>query len=203
MSAAPETVSISIKMLSGDILPLSVSVITTARKVYRRIHDALPEEMRPWHLSQMSLISLRDEKTVPHTAPLFEAEEGECFLLTMTPNRYEVYVDHVQQVPHVDGTMMSIYRARLTAPNGIDACDFIFYLYEGRRCFVQMDIFHTRTGAVRFTDFASVYSPANLMRQHIQRAIESISEETVDELCATFLEKLEQDRQERSDAKDN
>jgi hypothetical protein len=103
---APAPMTIHVKMLSGDILPLVVTVDMSAIRVYRALRDALPMELRPWAFHQLSLFSCRKENAepIPIDRKPFQAEDGESFLLVIRPNRWNMNLRFIQNTIGQDGT---------------------------------------------------------------------------------------------------
>ena len=210
MSATANAITIHIKMLSGDILSVSVPDPQTnpmiVRKIYRIIRDALPEEMRPWYLDQMSLISCREESPLSEDEvfrEVFQAEEDDCFLLVMKPNRYDVWVKYMRQEMHENGTVYDVYNFGIDAPDGSNIADDFFYVNKDNHCVFSRDVIYTRsTGRIRFPGDALMYSPNGLFQYFMQDVIEVISEEEMpddfDELYEQLRIEVERDRQERS-----
>jgi hypothetical protein len=64
-SSVSSTTSTSIKLLTGDLITIEVREGESYYSMYRQIHEALPEEIRPLSLNQMNL--LLEGELVPMT----------------------------------------------------------------------------------------------------------------------------------------
>ncbi len=192
--APVQTITIRIKMLSGDILPVSVPVDAPCYKVHRLVCDALPFEEcdRPWSIGQISLFSLREEEKerIPQGDEPFQAEEDEQFLIMILPNRYEAWVQHVQSDTNFDERMTySLYRFGVDTSTGRRLMCHQFYLREDGYCAYARDIIHAGGQYVRFADYARVYRPRDLIRDYISTTtafFPETADDLVDRLVASF-----------------
>lgn len=75
-------VRIHIKLMSGDLLPLEVTHDINYRDLYRRVYDALPEDIRPRNLWQLTLTRLSvggQYQEIPDTEDGVDVVEEEVF----------------------------------------------------------------------------------------------------------------------------
>lgn len=62
-STVSRTITIFVKSMSGDLFPVEVAPSLSTAELYRHVYDALPEEVKPQELWQLTLLrSLPDEE---------------------------------------------------------------------------------------------------------------------------------------------
>jgi len=104
------TVSVTVKILSGDVFSLDIPKEVTSEQLDDLVYDALPEDIRPRERYQMALLRVRSEQeekeekeekeeqeeqedeyeeVVPDDTRL-EVEEGECFYVSLMVDEYEL-----------------------------------------------------------------------------------------------------------------
>jgi hypothetical protein len=95
------TVSVTVKILSGDLFSLDVPKEVTSEQLDELVYDALPEDIRPGESYQMALLRVRreqveskdDEDEYEEVVPddtRMEVEEGECFYVSLMVDDYRL-----------------------------------------------------------------------------------------------------------------
>lgn len=95
------TVSVTVKILSGDVFSLDIPKEVTSEQLDDLVYDALPEDIRPRERYQMALLRVRREQeekeekedeyeeVVPDDVRM-GVEEGECFYVSLMVDEYEL-----------------------------------------------------------------------------------------------------------------
>ena len=95
------TVSVTVRILSGDVFSLDIPTEVTNEQLDDLVYDALPEDIRPRERYQMALLRVRREQeekeekedeyeeVVPDDTR-WEVEEGECFYVSLMVDEYDL-----------------------------------------------------------------------------------------------------------------
>ena len=109
-ATATTVITIHIKLLSGDIIPVEIPVGASGHDVYARVFEALPVDIRPSSDYRMTLLSFGEEededededekekdekKPLLHSLKPFTERDGGTFCLIIQPTKYSLYMDYI------------------------------------------------------------------------------------------------------------
>jgi hypothetical protein len=96
-----ETITISLKTLTGELLPLTIPEGASGHDVYLLAFEALPEEIRPPYTLNLDLFPdfSREEKSQEflYDSDVFPAKDGDVFCVFIRPSVYTVAMDFVSE----------------------------------------------------------------------------------------------------------
>jgi hypothetical protein len=127
--------TVSVRLLSGDILKIEVPTHITNSKFYHLVFDALPEEIRPTHCCMCQMV-LFEKDVIPNTKELFVPSD-EVFSLYLDHHDYDVQlfptpcdIFDIAQEPAVpyDGLCVSIVRQSRSETVPVLEHDDSFYI---------------------------------------------------------------------------
>ena len=97
---ASQTVSITIKLLSGEIMSLQVPVPLLTSDLYRHVQQALPQDIRPKHLYQIHLLSemSEDSKEEPRMEDPYPLVQDQTLYVLLDPVEYRLTLDYIETV---------------------------------------------------------------------------------------------------------
>lgn len=93
MSAIAATATVSIKLLSGDLLSLEVPNYMTRQAFYGHVYQSMPDDVAPEEDYMVTLVRMRDggePEELPADGEALDAEDGEVFWLYVDVRSYEV-----------------------------------------------------------------------------------------------------------------
>lgn len=88
-------ISITIKLLQGDLIPLEVPVPLLTSDLYTRVRHALPEDIRPDHEYQIRLLREGDTQEEPLMDQNYPLLDGECLCALLDPSVYRLTLDYI------------------------------------------------------------------------------------------------------------
>lgn len=86
--------TIMIKLLSGEILPLQVTSPLLTSDLYTRVRHALPEDIRPEHDYQIRLLREGDEEE-PLMEQNYPLVDGDVLYVLLDPSEYRLTLDYI------------------------------------------------------------------------------------------------------------
>lgn len=97
---AKQIISITIKLLQGDLISLDVPVPLLTYDLYLLVQHALPQDIRPKHLYQIHLLSemSEDSKEKPRMEDPYPLVQDQTLCVILDPAEYRLTVDYIDTV---------------------------------------------------------------------------------------------------------
>jgi hypothetical protein len=161
------TVSVTVKILSGDILPLDVPANITHRQFYAQVYFDLPEEVAPAEDYQMILLRAPSEeeegKELRSDETPLNPQEGEMFCAIMGTDEYRVelqsYWTEVYEVNRQENDLFCLYEYYIYKNDVIIHDECFYHNEEENRWYLTDGVEEQWVG--RHSDELAISLPAN------------------------------------------
>lgn len=118
------TVTVSIKLLAGDLLSLTIPDNMTRRAFYGYVYQQLPDDVAPEEDYMMTLVRSLSEEELPADNELLGPQEGEMFF---------VFLDTRTFVVEIHGAGWDTYDTRVPTPRLFRKWEYTVYKTENGR----------------------------------------------------------------------
>ena len=206
-------VTLYFKMLSGNVLTLSVPSVVTSDVVYERVYRALPDDIRPPYSFLLSIFPEQEEQEqeeqgdekeveaeveeIPQEDVPFPATDGGTFLLLINELSYEIRLDYLDD-RHEGGTVYDRYHVQVVDNVGFQVGLRTVLISQEEEYFFAQDFIWQTVG---WRDEEMFRPLASAIPRSIEEVFEGmdVPPSAIPGLCEQLLERREEDKRNRND----